>query len=531
MKRFLTLALILTMLSGFASTALANGLLISPAPQKSEEQQLLESLHKGIIPITPDMTYDDFLVFMSIVDNSQDRLYTAKFETFVALIEYYHYGGLTADEIFSGFAQRVTQVDINNMEQAYVALFASLDKFSYYLNDRQSESFFAPTSSKGIGIKMIWRDASDTAVAGIYVDEVADGSPAQSAGIAVGDRIVGFDGYDLDGLGFEALSTYLALIDTQAPTLQVKLDREGVETEYTLERTTNLFDEHTVTLYPEKNLIYLDINSFMYQATAYEVASAIDEAWKKGYTNIIVDLQDNSGGDIYVASNILSKFTSQRELLFFMGRDGKISSVPFISYANGYDFDNVSVLVNGSTASSAEIFADTLRKIADAQIIGSQTYGKGVAQSVFSFEDGATVGITTYVAYDKYGDTYNEVGIIPDSFVTGKVQRNTLPSKMPTFTYLNYNKAVEGAENSTVKGLEMRLEVIGFLSEAEVDGKWTDATTRALSAFQRACGFEVTGKLDDNTYFAIIDFVRAYESTYSYTYTLFDYAYRFIPYK
>lgn len=531
MKKALILTLAVIMLSGFATNSLAAPLLIAPAPQKSEEQQLIESLHKGIIPITPDMTYEEFLVLMSIVDESEDRLYTAKFETFVALIEYYHYGGLTAEEIFSGFAQSVTQVDINNMEPTYYALFDTLDKFSYYLNDRESESFFSPTSSKGIGIKMLWKDATDTDKAGIYVDEVADGSPAQKAGIAVGDRIVEFDGYNLEGLGFEALATYLSLVDPQAPTLQIKLAHGDVETEYNLERTTNLFDEHAITLYPEKNLIYIDINSFMYQATAYEISNAIDEAYAKGYTNVIVDLQDNSGGDIYVAAYILSKFTPYRELLFYMGRAGNLSSIVFSSYANGYSFDKVSVLVNGATASSAEIFADTLRKITDAQIIGSQTYGKGVAQSVFTFDDGAACGITTYVAYDKYGKTYNEVGIIPDSFVTGKIERNLLSPKAPPFTYLNYSKAVEGAKNSTVKGLEMRLETVGFLSEEEVDEAWTDSTTRALAAFQTACGFEVTGALDDQTYFAIMDLVKAYESTYSYTHTLFDYAYRFIPYK
>ncbi len=534
MKRLLIFVSLLLLLATVVTAAETSALVATQSTEtvesEAERKALIESLHKGIIPVTPDMTYDEFKSYMNIIDESEGKLETAKFETFLYVIEYYYYGKISAAEAFANFAATVDGVDINNMDETYKALFATLDKFSYYLNAEEAKAFFSPNSSKGIGIKMIWKDADGTKPSGIYVDEVAIGSPAQQAGIAVGDRIVEFNSNNVRGLGFDALGAYNSLVAPEAETLTVKLERDGEEKEYTIVRQENRFSEYSITLYPEKNLIYLDINSFMYDSTVFELSTDLASAWDQGYRHVIIDLQDNSGGDVYVASSLLSKFTPKREKLFSMGRDGNTNSIPFYSSGNGYSFESIRILVNGGTASSAEIFADTLRNVVGAKIIGTKTFGKGVAQSVLHFEDGAACGVTTYVAYDKKGNTYNEVGLMPNVVVSPKVEKNQLPSDTPTFTALNYSKARPGAENSTVLGLEIRLEAIGFLAPEEVDGIWKDATTRAVAVFQIYCGYESTGILDDPTYFAIIDSVRQYESTYYYTYTAFDYAYRFIPF-
>lgn len=530
MKKALSLMLIVFLLS---VSVMANET-ISADTEQSDNRKILESLAEGIIPVNPDMTYEDLMGYMMVVDNSDNRIITTKLTTLISLISTYYYGDLTVNDVFDLFINSVDSIDINNMDETYNALFSVLDKFSYYLPPEETESFFSPTASKGIGIKMIWKDADGDRPAGTYVDEVADGSPAEEAGIQVGDRIVEFNGNDLRGLGYDALGAYNSQVDPDAETLDITLVRDSdskEEKKYTIPRAANVFDEHAMTLHPEKNLIYLDINSFMNASTAQEVSADIDVAWSLGYRNIIIDLEDNTGGDVNVASAILSKFLPDPQVLFFMGRDGSKTTIPFISSGNGYKFDKISILVNGGTASSAEIFADTLRRIAGASVIGTKTYGKGVAQSVFTFQDGSACGITSFVVYDRDGSTYNEKGLTPDSKVIPHIELNALPERVPIFTALDYHKAVEGAENSTVLGLEIRLEAIGFLSEEEVDGVWKDATTRAVAALQTYCGHTATGILDDPTYFSIIELVRKFERTYYFTYTAFDYAYRFFPYK
>ena len=528
MKKILIFIALLTV--ALSLTVSADDMITSTSPDDSQKA-LIESLHKGIIPITPDMTYDEFLSYMQVIDNSDNRILTAKFETFLYVIEAYFYNSMSVSEIFARFANTVDSVDINNMDEAYSTLFSMMDKFSYYLKPDEAESFFTPTLGKGIGIKMIWRDATDTAPAGIYVDEVADNSTAAEAGIMIGDRIVNFNGVDVSGLGFEALAVYSTSVDPDAETLTVILSRNGEEKEYTLPRKENIFDEYKVTLYPEKELILLDIDSFMYEKTASYIGLELDIAVANGYKNIIIDLQGNSGGDVYVAAELLSKFTPNSELLFSMGREGKKDYTTFYSKGNGYKFDNISILVDSSTASSAEIFATTLRNIAGAKLIGWQTYGKGVAQSVLTFEDGSAAGITSFVAYDSKGNTYNEVGLIPDHRIVLRAKKNTLPAKTPTFTVFDYVKATEGAENSAVLGLEIRLEAIGFLSPEQVDGVWESATSEAVKAFRKYIGQSIDTTLDLETYHALMNMITEYKNTYYYTYSAFEYAYRFMPNK
>ena len=122
MKRFLimiSLLLAILTLTAFAEETVTapDGLLISPSPD-AERRALLESLHKGIIPVTPDMTYDEFMGYMEVVDNSDERILTAKFDTFLHIIEAYYYGNMTAAEVFSRFTSKVDSVDINNMDEA-----------------------------------------------------------------------------------------------------------------------------------------------------------------------------------------------------------------------------------------------------------------------------------------------------------------------------------------------------------------------------------------------------------------------------
>lgn len=519
MKKFFCLILVLLSLSLVISTT---------AVAEDDLGELVETLHQGIIPLEVVESYEDLLSFMQIVDESEERLLTSKLETFFTYISYYYYESLTHQEIFERFKAQNDKIDINNMDETYKALFKCLDRFSYYLTPEEAHKFFNPTEARGIGIKMVWHDETEDSVEGIYVEEVALGSPASKAGILVGDRIVSYDSQSVEGLGFQALVALSAGITDEDETLSLELERNGEVFSYTLPREAVSFREYSVTLYPEKNLIYLTITSFMNDSTASEIALELDTAYQLGYRNIIVDLQDNSGGDVYLCAEILSKFTPKRELLFTMGRNNNKNAIAFYSLGNGYHFDSVSVLVNEVTASSAEIFTKCLQVMTDALVFGRQTYGKGVAQYAFKFTDGAACGITAYVSYDALGNTYNEKGIKPDTVSKNHITKNSLPKGTPAVTGLNYHSAVSGADNNIVRGVEIRLEALGFLANGRVDTLWDDATTRALMAFQTAYSLEVTGELDFDTAITLIRAAVAWENTPVHVSRLFDYAYNFV---
>ncbi len=487
----------------------------------------LECLHKGLIRVYDGMTPADLYSYMQVVDNSEGKFHTQKLAYLFDLILYTYYEDITAEELFERFISKFDYIDTNDMDLVYDALLTSLDKFSYHLDPESAEIFFNPNDTKAVGISTVWEEESENRPAGMYVNTVAVGSSADKAGVKKGDRLVKINARNVRGLGFYAVSAIISEESNNAEYVEYTFERYSEVTEsytYVLQRTDVSFPEYFVEYYPEKNLFYIDIDSFMYYSTAIELSALIDDAYEKGYRKVIIDLQDNRGGSVDVAAALVSKFTPYPlQLLFSMGKESNKTLIPFFSRGDGYEFDSLTVLVNENTASSAEIFTDALRKNFKAKVIGAKTYGKGVAQTATQFIDGSAVGITAYVAYDKNGETYNEEGITPDIVLKPEIKKNSLSPNMENFTYLNYENAVFGEENAVVAGLEKRLRLLDYLSPYEVDGVFDEDTALAIYTMQINYGLEGSGELDEQTFDLITALVNAWSNGYEVTQTLFDY--------
>ncbi|MBQ7897059.1 MAG: peptidoglycan-binding protein [Clostridia bacterium] len=479
----------------------------------------LERLHRGVIKVYDGMTPEDLYSYMQIVDNSDGRFYTQKLFYLFDLILYNHYSSFTAETLFGAFVDEVDYIDINNMDETYAVLLGMLDRFSYYLTPEQSEAFFNPTDSRGVGISTVWQDKSDEYPEnGMYVNMVAVDSSAEKAGIKKGDRLVKINDVYVDGLGFYGVSAVIDEESRDADFITYTFERYGEEAgvyTYYLERTYVTFPEYSVEYYPDKNVFYLDINSFMNNSSAEEISAHIDRAWNDGYRNVIIDLQNNSGGVVLLASAIASKFIPEKDVtLFYMGRENNKKLFPYYSSGNGYDFDSITILVNENSASSAEILTDTLRKKAGAKVAGSTTYGKGVAQIAMQFVDGSAVGITSYVAYDTEGNTYNEKGLTPDIKKKPKVVKNQLGVDVGSFTALNFMTAVSA--------LEQRLLALEYISPDEADGVFDEDTSRALESLQYNYGLEKTGQMNEETFYLITNLINSWENSYTATETVLD---------
>lgn len=136
----------------------------------------------------------------------------------------------------------------------------------------------------------------------------------------------------------------------------------------------------------------------------------------------IVDLRGNTGGELRPAVDAMSVFTGKGELVYLRGKGGQLSCAK--SDNAKVTMDPAIVLVDGSTASAAELFAANIRDRQCGIIIGSRTYGKGVAQSVFTqaeypeaFADGSALVLTTHYAFSDSLSTHNVMGVIPTLLV------------------------------------------------------------------------------------------------------------------
>lgn len=146
--------------------------------------------------------------------------------------------------------------------------------------------------------------------------------------------------------------------------------------------------------------------------TAKEFKNAITSLQAQGAKKFIFDVRDDGGGYLDVITEILDMLLPEGPIVRWISADGT-------EKANHSDADQIikapfAVLINGNTASAAELFAAALRDYKLATLVGETTYGKGVMQTLFPLKNGDTIKITTAYYYPPYGDNYNEKGVSPD---------------------------------------------------------------------------------------------------------------------
>lgn len=475
----------------------------------------IERLARGIIYIPDTMTLEEFYETMKIVDDSNLHINSDKFMYFCYAIEDLYYIPITAEELFRSFAKNHPYVDVSDFEKIYRDLFAELDRYSYYIPAEQSEKFWNPTQAMGVGLTFVYDETGEAwGQVGTYVEGVSKGSSAEAAGIMAGDRLVELMGIDTSEMPFAGVSAILSSLEDKTH-VELKYERitedEIIVGDVTLERKTTNFREVTFHLYPERNAFLLSLSTFRDKTTYVELIERFKKLREAGYVNAILDLRNNSGGDVEVAANIIGAFLEDEEVLFTMGREGNKNYYVFKSAGIGVEFDSLHVLVNENTASSAEITALCLEQHANAILVGTRTVGKAVAQSAGKIIDGSTFGVTTFVAYDYKGNTYNEKGLLPRLYVNNVQMKYDFPTDLEWFNYINYVEACDGAENEVVVALERRLEIMGLLRHDFVDGLWDERTTCAVKALQLSVKQEATGALTPELVVSITDIINTYK--------------------
>ena len=163
----------------------------------------------------------------------------------------------------------------------------------------------------------------------------------------------------------------------------------------------------------EDGIGYIKLNEFS-QTAAIETRRALSAFNKEGINRIILDLRNNPGGLLDQAVKIAKEFVPQGPIVHI--RERNTSLLTYSSYSSVPDYDLV-VLVNGNSASASEILAGAIRDRNAGILIGEQTYGKGIVQSIIPLENGSLIKMTTaeYLT-PKYRNIHG-IGIVPDIVV------------------------------------------------------------------------------------------------------------------
>ena len=281
------------------------------------------------------------------------------------------------------------------------------DKYTQYLTKEDMESLMESTTGNYVGIGVYMVTSSE--VNGVVIVGVMEDSPAEKAGIQVGDIVTKVD--DVSYIGKKSEDVSNAIKGQEGTNVKVTVMRDSEEQEMNITRSS--IKVKTVgSQMLDTNIGYIKVASFDI-GTASEFKDHYNKLKEQNPKALIIDLRSNGGGVVGEALSIADTMVEKgRTLLITTDKDGKekidkASENPIINIP-------VIVLVNESTASASEILASTLRDNCRYTIIGTKTYGKGVIQSIFTFKDGTGIKVTTKEYFSPNHNTINDVGIEPD---------------------------------------------------------------------------------------------------------------------
>ena len=260
----------------------------------------------------------------------------------------------------------------------------------------------------GIGVAVVKDPSSGYA----RIIRVYDNTPATNVGLEVGGFITAIGDTSTRSMSDTAAMTS-ALLGEEGSTVSIKyLTPLREEQSFEITHANYTTPSISTVCLMDNGVGYLRIDSFT-SGTAVEFRNAVNSLTNQGATSLIFDLRDNSGENLNAALVATDYCVPSGLIAQSQDKGGNVADLR-MSDENEITLPMV-CLVNGSTASGAELFANALRKMAGATIVGSTTAGKGVLLSdPQSLSDGSAVVITVGILLDNEGKNWNGTGLTPD---------------------------------------------------------------------------------------------------------------------
>ncbi len=342
------------------------------------------------------------------------------------------------------------------------------------------DQYYQPTYA-GIGVRVT------AAPDGAQILEVFRHGPAHIAGLQPGDIIVEVDGENVEELPLSDLVDLIRGEVGTEVTLSVLRDGEFVSG-LTMEREEILqptLDFDLLHVHGAR-LGYITIREFS-DTTPREMERALDGLDE--VDGLVIDVRGNPGGVLQSAVNTAAQLVPPGVILETHGRDDVLAT--FENDSPGVDVP-MTVIIDGGTASGAEILAGVVRERGGAILVGANSYGKGMVQSIYDI-GGNGLRLTTAEYLLPSGYAIAGRGLDPDMWIsrTGTVE--------PSPRFATFERALStGSDGPDVESLKSRLQSLGYY-RSEVDDEYDRLTMRAVLEFQRDHGLPMTGGADMQT--------------------------------
>ena len=295
-------------------------------------------------------------------------------------------------------------------EGIYKGLLESLDDpYSVYYTPDEVEKLNETISGTYTGIgAYVSKDASTGCpkIAGVI-----SGAPAETAGLQTDDILLEADGESLQDLDLDMAVSRIR--GEKGTTVHLTISRDGKKQDVDVMRE-EVHSETAAGEMLEDGIGYLQIAEFD-DVTPDQFTEELKKLQDQGMEGLILDLRNNPGGTVDAVTSIAQYLIPEGLVFYMQYPDGSRKEYK----ADGTDWINlpIAVLVNGNSASASEILSSAIQDSGAGTIIGTQTYGKGVVQTVYSLQDGTEVKLTISEYFTRNGHEINKIGVTPDQTV------------------------------------------------------------------------------------------------------------------
>lgn len=278
------------------------------------------------------------------------------------------------------------------------------DPYTTYLNSEERKALEDRLNGtyKGIGVSFVDKT---------IVDVMKD-TPASKAGLQKGDVFVKIDNKLVESLSDTQISNLIK--NSGKDVVKVVVLRGEEEKEFTIEVKTVTEKVVVSEKIKDTNIGYISVPIFS-KTISQQVEEALLELEKDGIESLILDLRDDSGGYLDQAQDLASLFLEKGKLIYSL--ENKNARDDYFDQTDTKREYDIVILINGNSASAAEILAAALKDSYGATLVGTKSYGKGKVQQTFTLSDGSMAKYTSAKWFRPDGTCIDEVGITPDYVV------------------------------------------------------------------------------------------------------------------
>lgn len=294
----------------------------------------------------------------------------------------------------------------DNIYKAYLSSYG--DKYTMYYTADEYKALKESTNGKFYGIGAVCQLSGE---GGVLLVDVYDNGAGYQAGLRSGDRVVNVDGRDITGM---ELSSAVALIKGDKGTSVTLEVIRGTE-RLTFSAVRDAVEAKTVSYtLLDNNIGYLSISQFE-EVTTKQFKAAVEDLQSQGMKGLVIDIRNNPGGLLDTVVGMLKYMLPDGLIVYTEDKQGNRKEY------KGQDNDEfnlpLAVIVNGNSASASEIFAGAIQDYGKGTIIGTQTYGKGIVQTVKPLTDGSAIKFTIAKYFTPKGQDIHGKGVTPDMVV------------------------------------------------------------------------------------------------------------------